>query len=473
MGIPVDSFPGALAYAKLSPVRADAGYVMPAYEQDGGGLGVSTRRTPLVSSHRRLAVGLATKLLDYQFNSTTHNTNILKCLFTTMTATQAVGALLLNANSTATTTTGVGLQTWRYINFPGNGVVQVEIEALFTAAPLANQLFIGGVFPLVSATAQPTDGAYFKYSSAGLVGAINFNGTETAAAPFSWTPSYGTSYTLRMDIADSGVDFWADDTLLGTIMTPAANGTPMAFGALPVSMQFLNPGAVAGGTQMQVKICNLSVTQRDLATEKTWEDQQASSGLGASQGSEGQAIGSTALYTNSLAAGAGVAMTNTTAALGVGLGGQFATQPTLAAGTDGILCSFLNPVGTVNIIPRTLFIRGVRIQTVVTTALAGGPVVYAYALAYGHTALSLATAESASFANNTTKAPRRIPLGIESIAATAAVGTVGSANGIYMPFAVPIVVNPGEYVAVSAKNLGTVTSAGVVVALVTFNAFWE
>jgi hypothetical protein len=52
------------------------------------------------------------------------------------------------------------------------------------------------------------------------------------------------------------------------------------------------------------------------------------------QGQTGQTLGSTALYTNSQAAGAGAAMTNTTAALGSGLGGQFAALPTLAISTD-------------------------------------------------------------------------------------------------------------------------------------------
>ena len=52
------------------------------------------------------------------------------------------------------------------------------------------------------------------------------------------------------------------------------------------------------------------------------------------QGQTGQTLGSTALYTNNLAAGAGAVMTNTTAALGSGLGGQFSALPTLAVGTD-------------------------------------------------------------------------------------------------------------------------------------------
>jgi hypothetical protein len=189
-----------------------------------------------------------------------------------------------------------------------------------------------------------------------------------------------------------------------------------------------------------------------------------------SQGQSGQTMGSTALLTNSLAAGAGAVMTNTTAALGTGLGGQFSALPTLAVATDGILCSFLNPAATAAIPGKTLYIRGVKIQGAVTTVLAGNatPVIYALSLAYGHNALTLAQAEGAG-----TKAARRVPLGYETYAAAAALGSLGSASGVYMPFTAPIAVNPSEYVAVVAKNLGAVTTTGVITFLVTFDSYWE
>ena len=119
-------------------------------------------------------------------------------------------------------------------------------------------------------------------------------------------------------------------------------------------------------------------------------------------------------------------------------------------------------------------ITGVKIMSVVTTVLAGGPLIYAYSLAYGHTAVSMATAEGTSFGTSpSTKAPRRVALGIESgMPATAAVGVLGSAAGIYQAFNSPIAVNPGEFVAICAKNFGTVTTSGVVTFLVTFDGYW-
>ena len=145
-------------------------------------------------------------------------------------------------------------------------------------------------------------------------------------------------------------------------------------------------------------------------------------------------------------------------------------QPTLAVGTDGITFSFQVPAGATTIPARKLVITGLRIQGVVTTALTGGPVSYEYSLAYGHTGVSMAQAETASFTSPTTKAPRRVFIGMESYASAAAIGTIG--QGVFFPFESPIVVNPGEFVAVVAKNLGVVTTAGVITLGAGFDAHW-
>ena len=50
-------------------------------------------------------------------------------------------------------------------------------------------------------------------------------------------------------------------------------------------------------------------------------------------------------------------MTNTTAALGTGLGGQFSALPTLAVNTDGIICSYLNPIPTSAIPGKQMVIK--------------------------------------------------------------------------------------------------------------------
>jgi hypothetical protein len=198
-------------------------------------------------------------------------------------------------------------------------------------------------------------------------------------------------------------------------------------------------------------------------------------GLAAYYGSEGGTIGTTALYSNSLAIGAGAVLVNATAAAGfVGFGGQFSVLPTLAVPTDGILSSYQNPAGTVTQPPRSIVIRGVKITGVVTVVLAGNatPVIYVMSLAYGHTSTtSLAQAETGSFATATTKAPVRVPIGVMQFGAAAALGTKDSCE---MRFdGAPIVVNPAEFVCIAAKNVGVVTTTGVVTFLVTYDAYLE
>lgn len=459
----------------LSDVKNQAGYVLLATENDDGSLsgGTPLRRAPTTSVDNRLSVGLDTPLFDSAFTSATQDTGVWRHFFTTMIAVQGGGYVTFNNTSLGTTTIGASLSTWRTFSMVNNGGLRIAIVGTITNTLPTNQVVEMGWFNGSTPTVAPTEGVYLRLTSAGLIGVINYNGTEVTTGTLDSSlivANVAVEYQLRMytDV----VEFWADGHFLGLLSTPTGNPQATMTLTLPVCITMRNSGTVTGAQQF--KLGHVSVDQRDISLNMPYEHQLAAMGLMGSQATSGNTMGSTALYTNSLAAGAGAVMTNTTAALGSGLGGQFSALPTLAAGTDGILCSYQVPAGTINIRPRTLVIRGVRIQGAVTTVLAGNatPVIYAFALAYGHTAVSAATAEGASFSTNTSKATRRVPLGYESYAAAAALGTLGSANGVYMAFNAPIVVNPGEFVAILAKNLGVVTTTGVITFLVSFDSYW-
>jgi hypothetical protein len=182
-------------------------------------------------------------------------------------------------------------------------------------------------------------------------------------------------------------------------------------------------------------------------------------------------MGSLANYANSANPTAAVP-TNTTAALGTGLGGQFWETASLAVNTDGIICSFQVPASTVNVQGRRLVIRGIGLSSHIQTVIAGGPFISQYSLAYGHTAVSLATAESA-----TAKAPRRIALAnlTQVVTASQAVSTIVSQpGGAFVDFGdAPIYVNPGEFIALVAKHIGTVGTAGTIAHVITPVYGWE
>ena len=439
---------------------------------------------PEVSVDYRLRCGLDTLAFFDNFNMTAQNTGVWKTVFSTMTLTAGGGFLLFNTGLDAVAQHGVSYSTWR--TFPVYPSASLIGEGTFeiNSVPQGNQVFEFGFFlPTAAAITPPVDGVYFRITSDGLCGCVNYNGNElTTGDVIQYDPVSNLvmgAHTLYFEIDTRQTQFWLDDELVGTIVTPSGTGAPFMTSSLPMTMQQRNTGTVLSTPLLQVKCSGVGVYFSDLHAGKPWFHQLAGASLNASQlgnGTSTPAIGtcSNALYTNSLGAGAGVVLSNTSNASFIGLGGQFGALPTLAVPSDGILCSYLNPVGSVNIAPRSLYITGVRIQGAVTTTLTGGPVIYAYALCYGNTSANgtLGTAESGSFVTGTVKAPRRLPLGFETYGAAAIAGVLGG-PGITVDFITPIVVNPGEYIGISAKNLGTVTTLGVINVLVTLTGYFD
>ena len=449
-------------------------------ENDSGSLtGSAFLSSPMTTLDNNLAVGMMTPLLDYSFNGIAQDTSMWYYAFTTMTAVQSGGFLTLNSGGIGTAATGCYLMSKNYYNLTGNAGLRCQTIGAISMVPVANEVFYMGLGIPVSTTAAPTDGVWVMLTSGGIYGVVAYNGTVNTVGPMpvggtTLYPTPGANAIWSMRIHDRVVYFFVNDILMGTITTPAGQASPFMSDALPVFTQQINTGTVSGSTFLQVKVAAIMIDQLDSNINKPYPHIQAKKGLMAYQGTQGGTMGSTQLYSNNLVAAAGTAMTNTAVGPGTGLGGQFSWLPTLAVGTDGILCSYQVPPGGVNQTPRTLIITGIRIQSIVTTALTGGPVYELYSLAYGHTSASLATAETASFATASTKAPRRIALGLESFPVTSAVGQVSATNcPVYMQFVSPVIVNPGEFVAIAAKNIGTVTTAGAILSLVTYDAYWE
>lgn len=457
-----------------TPQPNSVGAVRAFFENDAGSFtGTPELFSPEITDNKRMKVGLDTLLWHGMFEAAAQNTGKWKHLFTTMTASQAGdGFLLLNANLTATTTTGCSMQTWRNFSFVDQGTYTCTIQASVTnGQPVANQIAEWGIFT-PTATAAPADGVYFRYSTAGLYAYIKFGaGAEVASvqliAPNGLT--LNKTYDYKLIIDERSVGIWINGVHYGEIVIPDGNSNLFQNLGSPLAMQQRNAGAVAG-TQMQMKFSCTSVILNDFNTTKPWSHQMTGMGM-AYQGLDGGTMGSNAMYSNAALAAA-AALTNTTAAAGnTGLGGVVLVLPTLTAGTDGILFSYLNPAGSATQPGRTLYVTGVTLDASVQTVLTGGPLSLVMGIAFGHTALSLATAESASFANSTAKAPRRVPLGILSFLATAAAGT-GVTRATFIMES-PVVVNPGEYFAITCRNVGVVTSAGALVMTARVDHYFE
>lgn len=457
------------AKVALPSDETKAGYVLLSTMNDSGSITNVKNVMSLESSQDyRLRVGVDNvPLFSEYFPGTAINSALWTAPVTTMTVTVASGFATLNAGLSTAASAVARVSSYR--SFPNYNKVPIYFETVlqFSQAPVTNNVSEFGL-GIASGILAPTDGVFFRLLANGeFRGIVNTGGIETQTEPLDFNALVGEQMSKHFIITlnDDNALFYIDDVLVGSVARGDAGSGVVVSQNLPIFFRTYNTGVTTAAQTMKIGL--VGITLGDTLTNKPWSHVRAASGDMGYQGPTGGTMGSTALYTNNLAPGAGVAATNTTAALGSGLGGQFSLLPTLTANTDGIIQSYQVPLGTALVPGKSLVITGVHITGMVTTALVGGPVLGFWSLAFGHTAVSLATTESA-----TGKAPRRIPLGIQTWAATSAVGTKHDEK-IQFVFDTPVIVQPGEFVQCVMKNVGTVTSAGVITFLITFDSHWE
>ena len=420
-------------------------------------------RAVKASTANRLEISQVSPLFTDTFNYTAQDTARWSNTLTTFTVGYGSGFMTLNSGSVTTANATAMIHTYFTYPIPTEGALVFRMFGYQTVAAQVNCVIEFG-FLYASGTTAPTDGAFFRFTATGaLVGVTNYNGSEIVSSALT-APTPGTSVTWLIVLDESHVEFWINGILQTSINSPSTNGQPIMSSSVQPGIRMYHTTS-APALANQLKVSDVDVWCTDSNINRSSPYVRAGMGTMGYQGISGMTVGSTANYANS-ANPTAATPTNTTAALGTGLGGQFWETATLATTTDGIISSFQVPSATVNVAGRKLIITVIRWMSMVEAALTGGPAVIQHGLAFGHTAVSLATGESAN-----TKAARRIPIGLSTIAATAALGVL-SAN-FTMTFASPIVVNPGEYVATFVKYIGTAFSAGTIAHSITFDSHWE
>jgi len=453
--------PGQIATPTL------VGAVRMASENDAGTItGTPYLYSPETDDDYRLRVSQDLIFDDETFNYTAQNTNKHNYAITTLANTWGTGGILTNSGSITTTTTGSRVRTYAFFPIYSSGVsAYIQTEMSFSAQPVANTIVDFG--PFIDSAANPftpTDGVYFRLNSAGLFGVVNHNGSETTTSVLNFSYTTSTVYKFVISTNNNATEFWIDDVLYAEIVTPLGQAQPCMSAALPFACRHVITGGAAGGVfQATIRGYGISAGGSGLVRNP---GELGNSVYGSYTGLSGGTMGSLANYANSANPTAAVP-TNTTAALGSGLGGQFWETDTLAVTTDGIISSYQVPAATVSLAGRRLKITGIKIDSYIQTALTGGGYNAQWSLAFGHTAVSLATAEA-----TTTKAPRRIALGSNSVASAAVALTQLASISLDFSYG-PIYVNPGEFVQTVKKKVGTAPSAGVVAHTVTFVYSWE
>jgi len=432
----------------------------------GAGLGtdIPSLWSPETDADYRLRVSQDWLVEDETFNYTAQNTGKTQYHNTTMTNAWSTSGMSTNSGGITTTTTGTSFRTYAAFPMIGTCTTSADIEISFSAWLVQNTVVDFGFG--INATSNPyapTDGAYFRATSAGLFGVTNFNGVETVTS-LDFTPTLNQKYQCIVYIHHRQVEFWINNgestDLYGVINTPAGQGQPHASPLLPLFLRHVITGGAASAA-MSATLSNWCVRVGGINVIRG-AGELGNSIYGSYQGLSGGTMGSLSSYTNSSNPTAAVpSNTALTANLISGLGGQAWETFTagLALNTDGILLSYQVPAVGVNAQGRRLKINGVKLTAFVQTAIVGGPFSSTFTLNFGHTAVSLATPEAAA-----TKARRVVllPELTQVVTAAQAVSTQVSQFNSVATFQNPIFVNPSEFVNIAVKHVGTAATSGVI-----------
>jgi len=427
-------------------------------ENDAGTkTGARYMASPETDDDYRLRVSTEALFDNETFNYVAQNTGKFIYRNTTMTNAWTAAGLITNSGNITTTTTGTSFATYAEFPILGASQLYLEVEGSFTQQPTSNTIIDFGMFRLnTSNPFAPIDGVYFRLTSAGLFGVINSNTSETQTGVFDFTYTNNRKYQFIIAFHEREVEFWIDNVLYASLETPVGQGQPCMSSSLPIAMRHAIVGGAAGSAlSFALNDYALSIGGPNISQTASILGQRI---YGSYQGLSGGTMGSLATYPNSTnPTAAAPSNTALTANLPGGLGGQGLVTAAVAAATDGIWGSYQVPAGTVNVQGRRLVVRGVIVDLINTGAIvASTATTIQFSLAYGHTAVSLATAEAA-----TTKAARRIVIGYATWAVGAAIGQGPQGGRISIDLGdAPVFVNPGEFIQLVGKFLvGTATAS--------------
>jgi hypothetical protein len=408
----------------------------------------------------------------------------LKQTATTMTASAgstAGGFLWLNSGSDATTAKGIQYQT--YGTFPSYGGYETRYE--FQAMPINCNTAVNKVLELGAGltTDAKTDGLLdgfcFRWTKSGtFIGVISIAGTEYQT-PGLAVPSDNVLHRFTINVTQLGCEFYVDQVLQAILTIPVGAVGPCYNTNPPMLMRIYNAVAVPS-LAPQVKIAEIWVSQAGIDWQKPWPHIIAGMGQNCCNVPFGQAMAAGSSMTSNrggtsggaavpaTAVGSNTAILTGCATLG-GIGRMTAQATNINAGGDNIFFSYQVPAQSATQASKRLVITGLSISASNGGAVvAGTNTTLHWSLAWGNTAVSMATADTVS-----AKGVRFMSLGQMTVPVGAVIGQTYDRD-IVRQFVTPVVVNPGEYINVTVRFLvGTATSLQEVVAAVGFEGYWE
>lgn len=453
--------------ANLPLIKGQSGYAVLLGENHDGAAGVVNplRRAIRVTPDGRLRAGIDQVQWEDTFNHTIVDTSAYQCVTATATLAMTGGYWVFNAGNSVANAAVARVQTYRTFQLAASSTNEVVFRARFNSALQANSVVEMGL-GIAATTATPTDGIYFKVNTVGaLQGVVNVNGIEsTVALDFTPVPNENNFYRFVQD--QDQAEFYINGVLYGVLPIAATSASTSFSRALPLLMRCYNAAAVS--TAFRMEISDVAVISRDLANNRLWATARAGMEQSSINNARGAAAGQTANYANT-AAPASATLANATAGYAT-LGGQFQFAAVAGAETDYALFAFQMPAVSAAGANKNLVVRGVRIETFnMGAVVATTPHLLQWGLGVGSTAVSLATADSATAG---TRAPRRITLGVQSLAVGTPIGGVAAPLDINLD--APLYVAAGTFFHVILKMpVATATASQIIRGTVMINGYFE
>lgn len=444
----------------LPSVKDQAGYVgIAGFADDAGNV-----RIPIGASSQGL-LGTGSVQVDFEqgFSASAISTSVWSQVLGIMGVGVVNNTVILNSANSTTTTAVARLVSYRQAKtLRGSDRIvawRMMLPNLVTGAVTEIGAFAA------TGIASPTSGSFFRYGSDGTLRGVSISvtGSESTTEVIP-TPSLNVAHDYTIWITSKSIIFQVDDVVVGSIPLGNTAPSPVTSESSPFCARLYNASATSTAQQVHLHRCVGALYGGTYGY-----DRQFLAALGGdigSQGVVGAGTGYLANWVNSTAP-TSATLSNTTAGY-TSLGGQFQFAPVPGSEVDYALFAFQVPPQTATNQGRTLVVHGINISTFnMGAAVATTPTLLQWGIAYDGTAVSLATADGAS-----TKAPRRVPLGCQSLPVGLPIG--GNVPDLRVDFRQPLSVNAGNYLHVILKiPVGTATASQIVRGVVAINATWE
>ena len=400
----------------------------------------------------RLATGVQTLELFDPIDGAIINAMAWNQEATTMTIVQSstTGFLVLNAAASVAINAIARIQSIKTVQLVNTFVPTARILFKTPNVPQTNATMELG-FLEAAGVAAPTNGAFFRWSSAGEFRAVTvFNSVETTSGVLT-NPSVNVVHTIHITFRGTKVEFWLDEVLVAEVANPGGNPTPTASSRIALGARSYN-GATSPVTAPELHVAAVSLWRNDLNTNKLWPYQMVSIGRGAYQ-SAVTPFAQTANHANSTSPTS--ATLSNTAAGYTTLGGRWQFAAPVGAATDFALFGFQVPTGF------QMFVTDFRFDAVNTgAAVAITNTTMDVGVAVNASAVSLATADS--FTTNV-YSPRRIPLGQASWLIGGAIGQQAQGCPIALNLVTPLTVDSARFFHVIVQvHAGTATVGQII-----------